>query len=437
MICYTQIMGSRFTMERASLSPSRRRVLASKKAFTLIELLVVIAIIAILSIVVILTLNPAELLRQSRDSGRLSDLATMNDALSIYSEDVGGSMGTVSTTYLSLQDSSTTCGSQNLLSLPSGGGYRCASSTSSRSIGGQGWIPLTFSSISSGSPLGSLPQDPTNQSSSGLYYTYSTNGSQYLVTAVMESQKYKTQLAQTPLIPGYPEVAAEGNGIALSLLYNPSGLVGYWNFDEGSGSAAQDSSGGGDNGTWSGSLAGMNSTHYVTGKIGGYAGAFDGSTNSISLPTSGGLTGVASAGTIAAWINYSVATDTALTILDIGGTGSHGLILFGANGSANRPYFQFGTGVTTAAVWVVGVTVPVNTWHFVAATWSAAGASIYYDGSLAVTTTTVPSITVSGTAYIGSNGGTQRYMNGDIDDLRVYNRALSAAEVLALYNADK
>src|ERR1700690_1366993 len=38
---------------------------SSHKAFTLIELLVVIAIIAILAVVVILTLNPAELLRQS------------------------------------------------------------------------------------------------------------------------------------------------------------------------------------------------------------------------------------------------------------------------------------------------------------------------------------------------------------------------------------
>src|ERR1700722_3543731 len=56
----------------------------AKRGFTLIELLVVIAIIAILSVVVILTLNPAELLRQSRDSNRVSDLSVTKSAISFY-----------------------------------------------------------------------------------------------------------------------------------------------------------------------------------------------------------------------------------------------------------------------------------------------------------------------------------------------------------------
>ena len=55
-----------------------------KKGFTLIELLVVIAIISILAVVVVLTLNPAELLRQSRDSQRVSDLGTLKSAISLY-----------------------------------------------------------------------------------------------------------------------------------------------------------------------------------------------------------------------------------------------------------------------------------------------------------------------------------------------------------------
>jgi len=55
-----------------------------QKGFTLIELLIVIAIIAILAVVVTLTLNPAELLRRSRDSQRISDFATLNRAVSYY-----------------------------------------------------------------------------------------------------------------------------------------------------------------------------------------------------------------------------------------------------------------------------------------------------------------------------------------------------------------
>ena len=55
-----------------------------------------------LSVVVILTLNPAELLRQSRDANRLSDLTTMNSAINLYNTDQSGtptySLGTPSTT---------------------------------------------------------------------------------------------------------------------------------------------------------------------------------------------------------------------------------------------------------------------------------------------------------------------------------------------------
>ena len=60
----------------------------TKSGFTLIELLVVIAIIAILAIVVVLTLNPAQLLQQARDSNRISDFATVKSAIGYYMQDV-------------------------------------------------------------------------------------------------------------------------------------------------------------------------------------------------------------------------------------------------------------------------------------------------------------------------------------------------------------
>ena len=61
--------------------------------FTLIELLVVIAIIAILAVVVVLTLNPAQLLAQSRDSNRISDMATLKSAIGLYITDQSGATG--------------------------------------------------------------------------------------------------------------------------------------------------------------------------------------------------------------------------------------------------------------------------------------------------------------------------------------------------------
>ncbi|MCL5733700.1 MAG: type II secretion system GspH family protein, partial [Patescibacteria group bacterium] len=76
--------------------------LSYRSSFTLIELLIVIAILVILAVVVILTLNPSELLAQSRDSARLSDMASLNSAINIYLVDSAGTgfLGTSSVVYV-------------------------------------------------------------------------------------------------------------------------------------------------------------------------------------------------------------------------------------------------------------------------------------------------------------------------------------------------
>jgi len=173
---------------------------SSRKALTLIELLVVIAIIAILSIIVVLVLNPAEMLRQLRDTSRLSDMATLNSALSLYASDQNGSslfsLGSSGVTYLSIPDptATTTNGTDcSGIGFPGGGSFHCAASSTYRKSDGTGWIPVNLSKFSAGSPLSVLPVDPTNQSSTNLYYTYTTNGTSYRVVSVPESQKYLIQ----------------------------------------------------------------------------------------------------------------------------------------------------------------------------------------------------------------------------------------------------
>jgi type IV pilus assembly protein PilA len=203
----------------------------SRQGFTLIELLIVIAIIAVLALVVVLAINPAELLKQARDSNRVSDMASFQTSLNIYISDaLNGdlNLGSSSVVYVSIPDpaATSTLGDQCqglgfFPPLASPYVYHCAASSTFQMNDGNGWVPVNFKSMSSGSPLNSLPVDPVNASSSGLFYTYQTNGSQYEITALMESQKYQYGGSADKVSSdgGYIPVAYEvGTSPALSAL---------------------------------------------------------------------------------------------------------------------------------------------------------------------------------------------------------------------------
>lgn len=165
-----------------------KKTVISEKSFTLIELLIVIGILAILATAVLLVLNPTELLKQSRDSVRLSDLSSLNSAIGIYQAEGKTSLGTQNKVYVSIADSSATCANLGLPSLPSGWAYVCVPSSTLTKVDATGWVPVNFTSISAGSPLGTLPLDPINTTSTGDYYTYVTGGS-WELEATLEAEK--------------------------------------------------------------------------------------------------------------------------------------------------------------------------------------------------------------------------------------------------------
>jgi type II secretory pathway pseudopilin PulG len=157
-------------------------------SFTLVELLIAIGILAVLTATVVITLNPAELLRQGRDSQRITDLASVDKALSLLiTQSFNPSLGTPSTVYVSIPDTSPTCANLGLPLLPSGYAYACVTQTNLRKTDGTGWIPVNFQE-SIVSSLPTLPVDPVNATSSGLYYTYTMGGSWHLMT-LLESKK--------------------------------------------------------------------------------------------------------------------------------------------------------------------------------------------------------------------------------------------------------
>ncbi len=183
------------------------------KGFTLIELLIVIGIIAILATVVILTLNPAELLRQARDSNRVSDLSNLQSAISFYLTDVSlplGSnnlgMGDTAACYVSLNTATTTplnvgrCGGRFGSGTVTIAAINTVSSSSYRLVNGTGWIPINFGLISGGNaPISILPVDPvqpngtTSDAWGGNFYAYrlsTSSGISFEINAHLESSKF-------------------------------------------------------------------------------------------------------------------------------------------------------------------------------------------------------------------------------------------------------
>jgi len=159
-----------------------------KKGFTLMELLIVIGVLAILATSATLVLNPAELLKQARDSTRISDLSTINNALSLYvinvsSPDMDGTANCGASCFTHISGTAANCGGRNA---------GTSASTPSRAVNNTGWIPVAFTDIPGGAPLSNLPVDPTNSTSFFYSYACDNTNKTYELDAAFESVKYLT-----------------------------------------------------------------------------------------------------------------------------------------------------------------------------------------------------------------------------------------------------
>ena len=197
------------------------------------------------------------------------------------------------------------------------------------------------------------------------------------------------------------------------------GLVGAWGFDAGNGTTAADQSGNNNTGTVS------SATWSTIGKYGG-ALSFNGGSSFVSVPDSSSLdltTGM----TVEGWVKPSAGGGwQTLLVKERPGELVYGLY---ANTDANKPQSQVTIG-TTARLLDGTTAVPAGLWTHLAATFDGTTQRLYANG------TQVAQLAVSGTIMtsdsplkIGGNAIWGEWFNGLIDEVRVYNRALTAAEI--------
>lgn len=164
-----------------------------KWGFTLIEVLIALGILVILATTVLLVINPGEYVKQSRDTKRIGDVKTIDDALSTaIANSPNMALGTSTIVYISLPDIATNCPTltATLPTLPTGWSYYCSSVANYKKTDGTGWVPINFDALPAKSPMQTLPVDPTNDASKGLFYTYVANAG---VTAALESVKARNE----------------------------------------------------------------------------------------------------------------------------------------------------------------------------------------------------------------------------------------------------
>ena len=206
-----------------------------------------------------------------------------------------------------------------------------------------------------------------------------------------------------------------------------TGLVGWWKLDDGSGTSAADSIG-----TNTGTLLGATlPTWNGSGKIGTNSLNFGG-VGYVNVGSAAPLDPIAVS--MAAWVRPSSFPNAYNTIVSAAsGTGYHQLLVKSTGklacyvfGSLSVSYD--GTGINTLST---------GTWYHIVLTYdSVTGLNCYVngilDGSAAANGTLVA--TAAATA-IGTDLNTAgRQWNGDLDEVRIYNRVLTLADVTRLYN---
>lgn len=206
------------------------------------------------------------------------------------------------------------------------------------------------------------------------------------------------------------------------------GLVSHWKFNEGSGTTAYDSAGDND-----GAL--KNGAGYATDGVCGYALELDGEDDYCEVPDDDTLD-ITDEITIEAWINpevtsvrYVVQKGWFAGQTGVGGVYSLDLFPGKLRGVLVEPDGTFHGLVGTTII-------KIGEWQHIAMTWDGSTQKVYYNGNLENSASFTGSIATStGEVLIGRYGSL--YFEGLIDDVRIYNKGLTADEIEASYEAGR
>ncbi|MDT8303011.1 MAG: LamG domain-containing protein, partial [Sedimentisphaerales bacterium] len=226
--------------------------------------------------------------------------------------------------------------------------------------------------------------------------------------------------------------------LLLGLVSNVSaGLVAHWQFDDGSGMAAVDSSGNGHDGTLQGD------PQWVAGMIGSGALSFDGTDGLVDVDHDESLN-MTDELTITVWVNVgNLSTYYFLVCKQPSGTaGDNYPGNYEFRTEANTGALQFGHQEAEGEQYIFytsETSITAGQWHHVAVSFTKGElVEFYIDGIPAGSSEQLINFGILNdeSVRIGGRKDGYSFFNGILDDVRLYDRALSAVQIKKLYNGN-
>jgi len=209
----------------------------------------------------------------------------------------------------------------------------------------------------------------------------------------------------------------------LSLAGNASAdLVAHWKLDEGSGNTVYDSSTSGNDGTFKGD------PQWVAGYYGG-ALEFDGTDDTIDCGNDDSLN-ITDEITLSAWINMAQRPDVDNWFTIPWKEDAYSMYLYGADNTVTTLAADFWLDTGRADIWNgPDIDIPPNAWTHIAVTFNGTDFEFYVNGEHDYTQNEPATIEISAINFFFTENGSN--FEGLIDDVRIYNEALTQPEILA------
>ncbi|TKJ37662.1 MAG: hypothetical protein CEE38_06210 [Planctomycetes bacterium B3_Pla] len=211
--------------------------------------------------------------------------------------------------------------------------------------------------------------------------------------------------------------------LVLSIAGNASAdLVAHWKLDEGSGNTVYDSGTSGNDGTFEGD------PQWVAGYYGG-ALEFDGTDDNIDCGNDDSFN-ITDEITLSAWINMARRPNVDNWYTIPWKENAYSMYLYGADNTVTTLSADFWLDTGRADIWDgPDIDIPPNDWTHIAVTFNGTDFEFYVNGEHDYTQNAPGTIEISAINFLFTQAGSN--FAGLIDDVRLYNRALTQAEILA------